>query len=184
MTRGVIGKVVERRTGGVIRLLAYLYREGPAGEKNLCSAHVNPADGRLLGRRPWRARATLVGGGWRDYTRLTQLLQDPVRVAGIPDHFKPVYHLVLATAKDLTTGQLVDRYLTDEQWRDIAEEFMHRLGLARRGDAGAVRWVAIRHADDHVHVWPPCPGRRETPQPTTIGCCPEGRATTSKPSTG
>ena len=29
---------------------------------------------------------------------------------------------------------------------------MHRLGLAPRGDPGGVRWVAIRHADDHVHV--------------------------------
>ena len=63
-----------------------------------------------------------------------------------------MYHLVLATAKDPATGRLVDRYLTDEQWRDIAEEFMHRLGLAPRGDPGGVRWVAIRHADDHVHV--------------------------------
>ena len=50
------------------------------------------------------------------------------------------------------TGRLVDPYLTDAQWRDIAEEFMHRLGLAPRGDPGGVRWVAIRHADDHVHV--------------------------------
>jgi hypothetical protein len=59
---------------------------------------------------------------------------------------------VLAAAKDQASGRLVDPYLTDEQWRDIAQEFMHRLGFAPRGDPGGVRWVAIRHADDHVHV--------------------------------
>jgi hypothetical protein len=70
----------------------------------------------------------------------------------MPDTAKPVYHLVLAAAKEQTSGRLVDRYLSDEQWRDIAQEFMHRLGLAPRGDPDGVRWVAIRHADDHVHV--------------------------------
>ena len=54
--------------------------------------------------------------------------------------------------KDPGTGRLVDPYLSDAQWRDIAEELMHRLCLAPRGDSGGVRWVAIRHADDHVHV--------------------------------
>jgi hypothetical protein len=65
---------------------------------------------------------------------------------------KPVYHLALSAAKDPQTGQLVDRYLDDEQWADIAREFMDRMGLARRGDDSGVRWVAVRHADDHVHV--------------------------------
>ena len=30
--------------------------------------------------------------------------------------------------------------------------FVDRLGLARRGDDNGVRWVAVRHADNHVHV--------------------------------
>jgi len=50
------------------------------------------------------------------------------------------------------TGELVDRYLTDAAWRDIAETYLDRLGLAPRGDDLGVRWVAVRHADDHVHV--------------------------------
>jgi len=29
---------------------------------------------------------------------------------------------------------------------------VHRIGLAPRGDEEAVRWVAVRHADNHVHV--------------------------------
>ncbi len=47
---------------------------------------------------------------------------------------------------------MVDRYLSDGQWRDIAETYLDRMGLAPRGDDLAVRWVAVRHADDHVHV--------------------------------
>ena len=148
----MIGKVVPRRGGGVIGLLAYLYREGAAGEKNLCSAHVNPRMIASWDGNPAALEPPIAGPGWRDYARLTQLLEAPVQAAGMPDTAKPVYHLVLATAKDPHTGRLVDRCLSDDQWRDIAEEFMHRLGLAPRGDPGGVRWVAIRHADDHVHV--------------------------------
>lgn len=29
---------------------------------------------------------------------------------------------------------------------------MHRTGLAVRGDDEAVRWVAVRHAPDHIHI--------------------------------
>ena len=148
----MIGKVVPRRGGGVIGLLAYLYREGPAGEKNLCSAHVNPRMIASWDGNPAVLEPPTAGAGWRDYAQLSQLLEDPIRAAGMPDAAKPVYHLVLAAAKDPSTGRLVDQYLSDDQWRDIAEEFMHRLGLAPRGDPGGVRWVAIRHADDHVHV--------------------------------
>ena len=31
-------------------------------------------------------------------------------------------------------------------------EYVRRIGLAPRGDEQAVRWVAVRHADNHVHV--------------------------------
>jgi hypothetical protein len=34
----------------------------------------------------------------------------------------------------------------------IAEEIMDRVGLAPAGDEEAVRWVAVRHADDHIHI--------------------------------
>ena len=29
---------------------------------------------------------------------------------------------------------------------------MHRTGLARSGDDEAVRWIAVRHASDHIHI--------------------------------
>jgi hypothetical protein len=34
----------------------------------------------------------------------------------------------------------------------VAAEIMHRTGLAPCGDDAAVRWVAVRHAADHVHI--------------------------------
>jgi len=40
-----------------------------------------------------------------------------------------------------------DRHLTDEQWAAVVAEYVHRIGLAPRGDEKAVRWVAARHAD-------------------------------------
>ena len=111
-----------------------------------------PAHGRLLGRQPGRAGATPRGRRVAGLRAAHSAARGPGPGGRDARHGKPVYHLVLAAAKDPATGRLVDRYLTDEQWRDIAEEFMHRLGLAPRGDPGGVRWVAIRHADDHVHV--------------------------------
>ncbi|MGH3784096.1 MAG: relaxase/mobilization nuclease domain-containing protein, partial [Pseudonocardiaceae bacterium] len=45
-----------------------------------------------------------------------------------------------------------DRILSDDEWRDIARDLLHRTGIAPRGDAGACRWVMVRHADDHIHV--------------------------------
>ena len=65
---------------------------------------------------------------------------------------KPVCHLVIAAKKDPETGQMLDPYLSDEQWRDIAETYLDRIGLAPKGDDLGCRWVAVRHADDHVHV--------------------------------
>jgi hypothetical protein len=45
-----------------------------------------------------------------------------------------------------------DRILSDDEWRDIARDLLHRTGIAARGDVGACRWVMVRHADDHIHI--------------------------------
>ncbi|WP_226351791.1 relaxase/mobilization nuclease domain-containing protein [Pseudonocardia sp. ICBG601] len=45
-----------------------------------------------------------------------------------------------------------DPVLSDEQWARVVEDLMDRTGIARCGDSDGCRWVAIRHADDHVHV--------------------------------
>jgi hypothetical protein len=39
------------------------------------------------------------------------------------------------------------------KWGQIAQDVMHRTGLWPRGEEdGAVRWIAIRHCPDHVHL--------------------------------
>ena len=45
-----------------------------------------------------------------------------------------------------------DRTLDDVQWAEIARELLHGAGIAERDDPGGPRWVAIRHADDHIHI--------------------------------
>ena len=45
-----------------------------------------------------------------------------------------------------------DHTLDDGQWADIARELLDGAGIAERGDPGGPRWVAIRHAEDHIHI--------------------------------
>jgi len=140
----VIGKVCRRGTD-TRRLLGYLFTDGMPGERGLESAHVDarviagyqPVDTLQPGRRP--------GGGRADVSALAALLDAPVRAGGVGKDVKPTYHLAIRAAR-------TDRTLTDAQWAEIAELYVDRLGLARRGDDSAVRWVAVRHADNHVHV--------------------------------
>ena len=46
-----------------------------------------------------------------------------------------------------------DRRLGDGEWQAIFAEMMHRAGLSEHGkeDKG-VRWVAVHHGGNHVHV--------------------------------
>jgi hypothetical protein len=139
----VIGKVC-RRGSDTRRLLGYLFTEGLAGERGLDSAHVDarviagyqPVDTLQPERRP---------NGRADVSRLAALLDAPVRAGGVGKDVKATYHLAMSAAP-------TDRLLTDAEWADVAELYVDRLGLAKRGDDQAVRWVAVRHADNHVHV--------------------------------
>ena len=59
---------------------------------------------------------------------------------------RPVWHCSMRAAPG-------DKMLSDEEWAQIAFDVMHRTGLAPSGqDDDAVRWVAIRHGDDHIHL--------------------------------
>jgi hypothetical protein len=139
----VIGKVC-RRGADVRRLLSYLFLEGQAGERGLASDHSDAhvvagyQDAGLLQppRRP---------DGRFDVDRLAGLLNAPVLAGGVGKDTRPVYHLAISAAK-------TDRLLSDREWADVAKEYLHRIGLAPRGDDQAVRWVAVRHAPDHIHV--------------------------------
>ncbi len=139
----MIGKVCRRGTD-VRRLLGYLFLEGQAGDRGLASdhhdAHVVAGYQDTAGLQPPRRP-----DGKFDVDRLAGLLNAPVMAGGVGQDTRPVYHLAISAAK-------TDRLLSDREWADIAQEYLHRIGLAPRGDDEAVRWVAVRHADDHVHV--------------------------------
>ena len=146
----MIGKVC-RRGKDVRRLLYYLFTEGLAGEHGLDSDHTNA---HLIGGwdDPIQLEPPVNTEGRRDLRRLAGLLNAPLALAGLDGDATPVYHLAISAAKDPNTGQLRDRLLSDAEWADIAAEYLDRIGLAPRGDPDGVRWVAVRHADDHIHV--------------------------------
>ncbi len=147
----MIGKVCQRGSD-VRRLLGYLFREGRAGEHGLSAphadAHLIAAWDGLDGLEPPRKAA-----GHRELGTLTTALNAPLLAAGLSkqewQQARPVYHLAISAAEH-------DRHLSDQEWADIVGEYVHRIGLAPRGtghgDEQAVRWVAVRHADNHVHV--------------------------------
>jgi hypothetical protein len=151
----VIGQILPR--GASTRgLLYYLFTEGLAGEKGLESAHSDPRIIASWDGQPQLLQPPVCAGSGRDFTSLVSRLNEPVALLGFSKdrikQIKPVFHLTIAAAKDSTSGELVDPLLSDEQWADIAGEYMHHLGLARRDDDHGVRWVAVRHAEDHIHV--------------------------------
>ncbi len=139
----MIGKVCRRGTD-TRRLLGYLFTGGLAGERGLDSAH---RDARVIAgyQRPGGLEPERTRNGRADVSRLAALLDAPVRAGGVGKDAKATYHLAISAAP-------TDRLLSDAQWADIAGQYLDRLGLAEHGDTGAVRWVAVRHADNHVHV--------------------------------
>ncbi|MGQ7298034.1 relaxase/mobilization nuclease domain-containing protein [Quadrisphaera sp. KR29] len=129
----MIGKVV--RGNDVGGLLRYLYGPGRANE------HTNP---HLVAAWDDGVVADGASGKHLWLKRLTALLEQPLATL---DH-RPspsVWHCPLRTAPG-------DRALTDAEWADVAAEVLHQTGLAPRGDASGCRWVAVRHADDHIHL--------------------------------
>jgi len=43
--------------------------------------------------------------------------------------------------------------LSDQEWAQVARDVMLRTGLSRHGeDDQAVRWIAVRHGPDHIHI--------------------------------
>jgi hypothetical protein len=133
----VIGKVLRgERPAGLIR---YLY--GPGRHEEHTDPHI------VAGwRHPAELEPPLRPGGRRDFRRLNGLLQQTLAALGAGAPKRPVWHCVARAAPG-------DRMLSDEEWAHVASEIMHRTGLAPYGqEDDAVRWVAIRHGDDHVHI--------------------------------
>jgi hypothetical protein len=134
----VIGRVVKPGKN-VAGLLYYLFGPGRHNE------HVNP---RLVGgwEHPADLEPPAAASGRRDFRRLTGLLNQPVAALGNRAPDKYVWHCVIRAAPD-------DPDLGGGAWMDITAEIMHRTGLSVRGhEHEGVRWVAVHHGDNHVHI--------------------------------
>ncbi len=136
----MIGKVSVPRGKRIEPLLWYLY--GP-GKKN---EHTDPHIVAAGWRDPAELEPPRRPDGRRDFRTLTGLLRLPHDALGDRVHDRPVWHCSVRAAPG-------DQTLSDDEWAEVAADVMHRTGLCPRGqEHDAVRWVAIRHADDHVHI--------------------------------
>ena len=135
----MIGKISTPRGEHVQPLLYYLF--GPGRREEHTDPHI------VAGwRHPADLEPPLRPDGKRDFTKLTGLLLQPQAALGKRAYARPVWHCAMRAAPD-------DRMLSDDEWAQIAHEVMDRTGLSPNGQEDeAVRWVAVRHGDDHIHL--------------------------------
>lgn len=134
----MIAKILHgSEVGGLIR---YLY--GPGRENE----HTDP---HLVGAwEPDASRLDPERGGVSK-AELARMLEVPLSLQVNPPE-KPVWHCSVSIPAE-------DGPLADAQWAEVAREIMDRTGLAKPGDDGGVRWVAVRHGlsaagNDHIHI--------------------------------
>jgi len=134
----VIGKICPRGQD-LAGLIRYLY--GPGRREEHTDPHI------IAGYRPPPDLEPPVrANGRRDFRRLVGLLRLPHDALGEWGYAKAVWHCSMRAAPD-------DRMLSDAEWAQMAGDVMHRTGLCPRGEEDdAVRWVAIRHGLDHIHL--------------------------------
>ncbi|MGP3756944.1 relaxase/mobilization nuclease domain-containing protein [Streptomyces sp. IBSNAI001] len=119
-----------------IGLLAYLFGPGKHEE------HVDPhlvASFDSMCPDPGRDPNTTL-------KELQQLLDQPVMA--LAEHARPAKH-VWHTSVRADPG---DRTLSDEEWAVIASRIVAATGIDPGEGQSGCRWVAVRHADDHIHI--------------------------------
>ncbi|GIJ12208.1 relaxase/mobilization nuclease domain-containing protein [Micromonospora andamanensis] len=128
-----------RRVAGLLR---YLYGPGRREE------HRNP---RLVAA--WDGAGDLqslepriTAAGKRDFRRLVTLLEEPVRRIERPPK-RYVWHTSMRLAPEDRA-----RTFSDETWGHMAREMLREIGVATPADDEGLRWVVVRHGDDHVHI--------------------------------
>jgi len=127
------------RPGG---LMVYLASEGRHNEHE--NPHLVAGDSQIL--------------AWHDDTELSRIdalaiaaeLDAPRRLLGVEVPGGHVWHCSLSLAAE--EGQL-----TDEQWSQIANDFVAEMGFTETSGKAPCRWVAVRHGvskagNDHVHI--------------------------------
>lgn len=148
-----------KRVGGVLR---YLFGPGRAEEHTNSRYDEGPQMGTPYGRLIAASGGTPVAGlqplltdrGYFDFRPLVDWLEEMPRAAGVlrrvdGRHDGPgwVWHASLRLAPEDR-----HRHLSDQTWAHIVRETLRGAGLVVDGDDQGVRWVVVRHADDHVHI--------------------------------
>lgn len=138
----MIAKVM--RGSDAAKLISYLF--GP-GESNVHTDQhlVASWDADPAGRQPQQ-----VAAGRFDTGPLAKALNLPLRKLGISGGERTVWHCAVSLHSE-------DGQLTDDQWREVAEEIVSAAGLGEEGAQAGVRWVAVRHGtsangNDHIHI--------------------------------
>ncbi|MYS22521.1 Relaxase/Mobilisation nuclease domain-containing protein [Streptomyces sp. DvalAA-14] len=133
----MIPKITEG-SGGTYGLIAYLYGPGKANEHT--DQHMVAS---------WNDFAPDPGphASREALAKLARQLDLPV--TSLPRTQRPkttIWHCSVRAALD-------DRQLTDDEWAaGIARRIVAAAGIVPEGDAKASRWVAVRHAPDHIHI--------------------------------
>ncbi|MFJ3998242.1 relaxase/mobilization nuclease domain-containing protein [Streptomyces parvus] len=121
-------------------LIAYLF--GPGRRDEHSDPHIvaawNMAGAPDPGRDPTATYSQLA-------KRLDAHVDLRTRELGGKKPSQHVWHCPVRTAPG-------DRYLTDTEWAEVARRIVHATGIAPDGDEKACRWIAVRHADDHIHI--------------------------------
>ncbi|NGO69279.1 relaxase/mobilization nuclease domain-containing protein [Streptomyces boncukensis] len=121
-------------------LIAYLY--GPGRRDEHTDPHIVAAWDLAGAPDPGRDPAAT-------FTRLARRLDHHVdlraRELGGRKPPKHVWHCPVRTAPG-------DRHLTDTEWAEVARRIVAATGITPDGDEQACRWIAVRHADDHIHI--------------------------------
>ncbi|MFB6627221.1 mobilization protein [Streptomyces sp. NPDC056374] len=127
---------IHKRGKRTIGLLYYLYGPGKAEE------HVDP---HLVAS--WDHAAPDPGrDGESTYKELQQLLDQPLALLTDAQRARPhVWHLSVRNGP-------TDRILSDAEWGDIARRMVAAAGIDDPDQGAGCRWVAVRHADDHIHI--------------------------------
>ncbi|MGW5317766.1 relaxase/mobilization nuclease domain-containing protein [Nocardia thailandica] len=154
----MIGKVIKGWDGE--RLIRYLFSQGKYNE------HTEPTVVAAWQGDPGALQPVWVGPGDCDFApgeigKLARHVAAAAIAAGLPT-VQPepgtpgytkhgyVWHLPVAIGAD-------DGRLDMKTWRRIAEDMLAETGIAKPGDAGACRWIAVHHGtsvggNDHIHI--------------------------------
>ena len=122
-------------TGGTYGLIRYLFGAGKRDEhtdQHLVASWNDYAPD--PGRNPQHTIVQLAGQ-----------LDQPVRAIGDRAPATTFWHCSVRADPG-------DRHLDDADWAAIARRIVTAVGIAPEGDTTACRWVAVRHAEDHIHI--------------------------------